>query len=498
MGVSSDWAGVSAILASNRSLNRIRAATIFSRLSKAPTVELATRKRYPARVLQRIREVMLPTTGPVPDLPLVGHALAMQRDPLLLLTRLAHEHGGMAPLHLGPMRGYLVSEPALLEEVFRSNAKRYTRKTQVYDAMAVFLGRGILTTEGEHWRKHRRIVQPAFHKRRLQSFTADIVRFTREAMDSWRGEFDAREAMMRLTLRIVSETLLGVRTGRDADVIGSSIDAGQRYAEAAIGTWVELPLFVPTRRNRQIRRANARMDEIAFRLIAEKRREPSDDVLSMLIESRDEDGNPLPDRQIRDELLTLLGAGHETTANGLTWTLMYLSKHPGVMRRLQSEVDEVLGDREPSFEDIAELTYTRWVLDESLRLSPPAWTTGRISIVDHELGGRKMPPGTVALLSPYVTHRRADLWDNPEGFDPDRWEALSKPGALAPFTFFPFGGGPRKCVGEAFAYLESTLVLAMIAQRRTFALVPGHPIEVNPQITLGLKHGLRVHARERV
>lgn len=444
-----------------------------------------------------MRSVVLPVDRPVPDLPLVGHALAMQRDPLQLITRLAREHGGMAPLHLGPIRGYVVSDPALLEEVFRSNAKRYTRITRVYEAMAVFLGRGILTTEGEHWRKHRRIVQPAFHRRRLKSFAQDIVRFTRESMDNWTGEFDAREAMMHLTLRIVSETLLGVRTGRDAQAIGDAIDAGQRYAEAAIGAYVELPRFVPTPRNRLIRRANAVMDDIAFRLIAEKRRNPSDDVLSMLIESRDEDGNPLPDRQIRDELLTLLGAGHETTANGLAWTIMYLSKHPDVMRTLQAEVDEVLGGREPEFEDVAKLTYTRWVLDESLRLSPPAWTTGRISIVDHELGGERMPPGTITLLSPYVTHRRPDLWDNPEGFDPDRWEHLSKPGALPPFAFFPFGGGPRKCVGEAFAYLESTLVLAMIAQHRTFDLVPGHPIVPNPQITLGLKHGLRVRAHER-
>ena len=438
-------------------------------------------------------DVVLPADRPVPDLPVFGHALAMQRDPLQLLTRLAQEHGGMAPIHLGPMRGYLVSEPALLEEVFRSNAKRYTRITRVYQAMAVFLGRGILTTEGEHWRKHRRIVQPAFHKRRLQSFATDIVRFTREAMKGWVGELDAREAMMHLTLRIVSETLLGVRTGSDADRIGKAIDAGQRYAESAIGAFVDLPLFVPTTRNRQIRRANAVMDQIAFRLIADKRREPSDDVLSMLIESRDEDGDPLPDRQIRDELLTLLGAGHETTANGLSWTIMYLSKHPHVMRRLQAEVDDVLGEREPTFDDVAKLTYTRRVLDESLRLAPPAWTTGRLSIEDHELGGKPMPPGTLALLSPYVTHRRPDLWDNPEGFDPDRWEDAQ----LEPFTFFPFGGGPRKCVGEAFAYLESTLVLAMIAQHRTFDLVPGHPIVPNPQITLGLKHGLRVRAHPR-
>jgi cytochrome P450 len=437
-------------------------------------------------------------------LPLLGHALAMARDPLALFLDLQREHGDVAPFRLGRVRGHLVSHPELVDQVMRKKAKHYSRMTPVYEAMTRFAGHGILTSEGEHWKRHRRIVQPAFHRQRLRAFADAMARVTAEHLERAvpGKEVDASDEMMRLTLKIVSETLLGTRTDRDAEDIGRAIDAAQRYVERVISGVFESSRVLPTPAQRRLARANVIMDRVAYRLIEEKRVRPGDDVISMLVQARYEDGTELPARQIRDEVLTLMAAGHETTANALSWTLALLSRHPGVRRNLEAEVDAVLGGRAPTLDDLPRLRYARWVFDETLRLRPPAWTTGRLCIETHELqadgtGRHTIPEGHVVLVSPWVTHHRADLWDNPMGFDPERWEALSQPGALHPFAYFPFGGGPRKCVGYEFAYIEATIVLAMIAQRRRFDLVPGHPVAYAPRITLGLKGGLRMRVTPR-
>ena len=244
-----------------------------------------------------------------------------------------------------------------------------------------------------------------------------------------------------------------------------------------------------------------RLDALAYRLIADCRAhlerspdEPHDHVLAMLVEARDETGAPLPDQQIRDELLTLLSAGHETTSNALSWTLWLLSQHPSVARTLQAEVDAVLEGRAPTIEDLGKLKFTRAVIDESMRLRPPVWLTGRMALEDHDIEGRHIAKDSAVLISPWVTQRSPELWDNPLGFDPERW---LEPADRHPFAFFPFGGGARKCIGEAFAYLEATLVLAMIAQRMRLDLVPGHPVVPQPQITLGFEHGLLMQAAAR-
>jgi cytochrome P450 len=423
--------------------------------------------------------------------PLVGHGLAMREDPLAFFQALFRQHGGVAPIHVGPAKGVVVSDPEVVGEVLVKQQGRYTRKTLVYEAMAGFLGRGILNTEGDSWRRHRRIVQPGFHKRRLASFTDAIVAITETDLARWRGEVDASALMMRLTLRVVSEVMLGTRTESDASAIGEAIDIAQRYTEAVIVGGFELPDFVPTRRRRTFRRAVETLDRVAYGIIDERREsgERGDDVVSMLLDATYEDGSPLPRKQIRDELITLMVAGHETTSNALAWTLMRLSQHPEVARQLRAEVDEVLGGRSPSFEDLPKLRYTRWVLDEVMRLHPPAPTTGRLALEPHTLGGHPLAAGDLALISFYLLHRNPEVWDNPEGFDPARWEALSEPGALPRYAFAPFGAGTRKCVGEAFAYLEATIILAMIAQRYELHLT-GRPVIPALQITLGVADGL--------
>ncbi len=445
----------------------------------------------------------MPAEGPPPALPLVGHALAMAKDPLGLVLRLGQQ-GDVVPLRLGSVRAHLVGSAEGAEAVLRSQAKHYSRKTRVWDVMRMFLGDGILLTEGPQWKSQRRVVNPAFHRRRLASF-ADTMRGETDAMlAGWRDgqTLDVADAMMRLTLRIVSQTLFGTTTEADADVIADAVDRGQRYAEASMSGLNLVPVKVPTRRNRAFLRAIADLDRVALRLIETRRDElraadAGDDVLTMLLEARTEDGEELPTKQIRDEVITLLSAGHETTANALAWTFYRLSRHPEVLRTLTAQIDEALGGEPPTPDDLARVPYARWVFDEALRLHPPAWITGRLVKEPHTLLGVPQRPGDVTLISPYVVHRRATTFANPEGFDPARWEALSQPKALPPFAFFPFGGGPRKCIGEAFAYLEALLVLVRVLQRFQLELVPGHPVVPAPQITLGLAQGLRMTLRAR-
>ncbi|MEM9693196.1 MAG: cytochrome P450 [Myxococcota bacterium] len=430
----------------------------------------------------------------IEPLPLVGHAWEMRKDPLALLLELTHAHGGIAPITLGPYTGHLVTEPGLVEEVFVQHPERYHRRTRVYLAMAEFLGQSILTTEGDDWRVHRRIVQPGFQKKRLATFADRIGGIAEEAFDGWLGEVDVAARMMEVTLRIVSEVLLGTKTSGHADAIGASVEAGQRYAESVMAAVFTLPPSIPTPRRIAFNRTLARIDEVAFSLIDEKTRaiaegEAGDDVATMLLEARYEDGTPLERRRVRDELITLLAAGHETTSNALTWTLIRLSQHPDVRRRLREEVEGVLGGRTPGYDDVKRLTYTRWVFDESMRLHPPVWATGRCARVPHRLGNRDIAEGELLLISPYVTHRRPDLWDNAEGFDPERWRKLAPRGALPPFTFYPFGGGSRKCVGESFAYLEAVMLLAMLVQRYDLQL-SGRPIRRLSQITMGTEGGV--------
>ncbi len=435
--------------------------------------------------------------------PFVGHVPAFSADPLRLLTSLAREHGGLAPIDLGPLKGYVVSEPALLSEVFVSRRKLYTRKTRVYEALAEFIGRGILTSEGEDWRVHRRIVQPAFHKRRLESFATQIAAITAEELDRVAARegatVDVSDALMRLTLRIVGEVLLGTETTELASRVGAAVSETQRWVERVTSELVAVPRWVPTPRNRAFHRLRGTLDDITYAIIDARERsgERGDDAISMLLDARYEDGGPVSRERIRNEVLTLLAAGHETTSSALTYAVARLSRHPHVARALMDEVDRVLGDRVPTFDDVPKLVYTRWVFDETLRLHPPAWVTGRLALEPHELGGVSIARGDMLLLSPYVTHRRPDLWENPEGFDPERWRALGERGALAPFAFLPFGGGTRKCVGEAFAYLEATLVLAMLAQRCRLELVAGEPIRPLAQITLGTRDPVRVVVRRR-
>jgi cytochrome P450 len=304
--------------------------------------------------------------------------------------------------------------------------------------------------------------------------------------------------MMRLTFRIVGHTLFSVDLDGDADRIGVAVTDAILHANDYVASLVRMPSWMPTPANARFKRALAVMDGMVQRIIDEHRRgKPKDDVLSMLMAARDEDTkDSMSDRQLRDEILTIVLAGHETTANLLAWTLFLLSKHPDVERRVHREVTDVVGDRAPTLADLPKLAFTTHVLEESMRLYPPAWSFERQAIADDVVGGYEVKAGTIVALSPYVLHRHPRYWDNPEGFDPDRFSPERSAGRPR-YAYLPFGAGPRTCIGNGFAMMEGQLLLATLIQKHRLVLVSGAPIELEPMVTLRPKGGIHMVIEER-
>ena len=429
-----------------------------------------------------------------------GHLRDGIADPLHAFLQWQREAGDVARLRLGGVTAHLLSHPRHVRAVLQERHREFVKPIQGRRNLAKVLGNGLLVSEGAFWLRQRRIAQPAFHKRRIDAFGERMIAASTDLADTWearadRGEsFDVSRDMMRLTLRIVQETLLGAAPSDDADRIGDSVayllgEMNRRFSRV-----IEPPESWPTRSNRRFRHHRAVLDEAVHRMIRERRGDPGrDDLLSMLLEAVDEEtGEQMDDVQLRDEVMTIFLAGHETTANALSWTFAMLGRHPHVARELHRELDEVLGGRAPRTEDYPKLVYTKMVLSEAMRLYPPAWIMARAPILDLELDGYLLPAGGRVFLSPWVTHRHPAFWSDPEGFDPERFR---DPKAIDRFAFFPFGGGPRLCIGHAFAMMEAVLVLATLSQRVHLELVPGHVIEPEALVTLRPRNGVRVVAR---
>ncbi|HET7786576.1 MAG TPA: cytochrome P450 [Myxococcales bacterium] len=428
---------------------------------------------------------------------LLGSLPEVRRDPIRMFLEAFHAYGDVVRFRFGPMVGHLVSSPAGVNHVLAENNKNYGKRTRGYRNLRYVLGNGLLTSEGEFWKRQRRIAQPAFHRQRIAGFAGAMVRAAEEAaasLEARRGaDVDMHQEMMRLTLRIVGETLLAYDPSDAASEVGAALHFLLSIANKRASRVLHLPPSVPGFENRRFRRALATLDQVVLRIIAERRRNPGDrgDLLSMLMESRDEDtGESMDDRQLRDEAMTIFLAGHETTANALTFTWLLLSRYPATFRDLRAELALVLGGRSPTLADLPRLTLTRRILQESMRLYPPAWIIGRSVIGPDEIGGYRIPAGSILFVSPYVVHRHPALWDDPEGFDPQRFAQEPPRGA-----YFPFGGGPRMCIGNGFASMESELLLATLAQRVRPDLVPGHRVELEPSITLRPRYGLRMTIR---
>jgi cytochrome P450 len=351
----------------------------------------------------------------------------------------------------------------------------------------------LLTSEGDFWLRQRRLAQPAFHRARIATYASTMVEYTERLLHEWQDgeERDLHKEMMRVTLQIVGKTLFDADVERDAQDIGKSLEMLLEIG-ADFRRTLFIPHWLPTPTNLRLERAIRQIEKVLYRIIAEKRASGRDagDLLSMLLAAQDEDGSRMTDKQLRDEAITLFLAGHETTANTLSWTWWLLAQNPAVEAKLHAELRSVLGGRSPSLEDLPKLVYTNHIITESMRLYPPAWGTARTAIEDHEIAGYSVPKGSGVSFAQWTVHRDARWYDAPEEFRPERWEGdLLK--RLPRFAYFPFGGGPRQCIGNTFALMEAALILATIAQQYRFRLVEGHAVVPLASITLRPRYGIR-------
>jgi cytochrome P450 len=454
---------------------------------------------------RRSRPAVAGVTAPSPPgLPLVGHAGFLVRNRLEHLLKLTVELGDVVRLDLPGLTAHLCAHPDHVERVLVGEHRLFTKKTRGYDKLRQFLGNGLVTSEGSFWMRQRRIAQPAFAKRRIQGFGDTMVRCTEDMFAVWDRAAETGEArdihadMMHLTLRIASLTLLSSDPSAKADAVGSALDVMLHEANDRINSLVDIPDWLPTPRNRRYHLARKTLDDIVMGMIADRRRgEAKDDLLQMLLEARDEEtGEGMNDIQLRDEAMTMFLAGHETTANALTWSLLLLSRYPQTARKLADEAGDLLGDRSATAADLPKLEQARRALSESMRLYPPVWVIGRSPSEDVRFDGYPAPRGSLLFISPYVTQRHPKFWEDPEGFDPDRF-APEKQKAMHRFQYFPFSAGPRMCIGTGFAMMEGQLLLATMMRRYRFDVQPGHPIEPEPLITLRPKYGLKVRVHRR-
>ena len=422
--------------------------------------------------------------------PILGVLPQLRADPIRTFLDAADRYGDIVHLKAGPYHGFLLSNPAAIKHVLQDNARNY-HKSPLYQRLRDGLGDGLLTSEDAVWLRQRRLAQPAFHRQRVAAMADTMVDCTQQMLERWdraasTGEpFDLVAEMMSLTQAILVRTMFSMDLGATADVVNRTWPIiNRRIGETFWSTAVERKLPLPA--NRRYRRALGELEAVVYRIIAERRRTRQDppDLLSMFLSARDEEtGEGMTDRQLRDEVMTMLLAGHETTSLALSWTYYLLSRHPDVERRIAEEVDRVIGDARPAFAHVDRLTWTRRTLEESLRLYPPAWGFSRQALADDEIGGFRVRRGSIAFVIPFVLHRRPALWPDPQRFDPERFTP-EREDARPRFAYIPFGGGPRGCIGNQFAMLEAQLIVAAIAQRYRLTLVPNQTIQPKALITL--------------
>ena len=410
---------------------------------------------------------------------------------------LSREYGDVARIPFMPGRNlYLCSTPEAAKHVLQDNHRNY-KKAITYSFLKPVVGEGLLTSEGDMWLRQRRLVAPIFHRRRIESYATIMEETIDEMMTDWAAagdgsRLDVSEAMSKLTLSIAGKLLFNQDIGRDAAWIGDAMVLLFRDVNRRILSPLSVPRKVPTPHNRRIQGALDQLEELVYGLIDERtgREEDFDDLLSMFMLAEDKDtGKRMSKKEIRDELMTFLIAGHDTTSNLLSWGLYLLSKNPEIRRRLEKEVAMVCGDDRPGFAHVKEMDYLEEIIDEVMRLYPPAWTVEREPIEDDEISGYHIEAGSIVSIGPYFVHHNPNVWENPEGFDPGRFGRYGNRPEHR-YAHFPFGGGPRMCVGADFAILEAKLILATIAQRFRLDLVPGHTVEPEGTVTLYPKSGI--------
>ncbi len=436
----------------------------------------------------------------------VGSLFEAWENPLALMTEGCAEHGPVARYRFAWIDYVVVADPDAAHHVLVENHKSYVKSSN-YQGLKLVLGDGLLTSEGDFWKRQRKLAQPAFHRERLQGFVSTMAQSTADLTERWRssqtGTMDVHREMMRLTFRIVGQTLLSMDLDGEAKAVGDALDVALHWANDYVESVVRVPPWVPTPRNVRFRRAKKTLDDLVLHAVATRRAEMErganvpGDLLQMLLEARDQEtGATMSDEQLKHELLTLVLAGHETTANALAFTLWLLGRHPEVVAELRREVASVVGDRLPTLAEVPRLVYAQQVIEEAMRLYPPVWAFERQALEDDVIAGFHVPKGAIVGIAPYVLHRRAELYPDPLRFDPSRFDR-AKAKERHKHAYLPFGGGPRTCIGNMFALMEMQIVLAMLVRDFEFASVPGHELVLDPAVTLRPKGGIPMTATPR-
>ncbi|WP_081841674.1 cytochrome P450 [Alicyclobacillus macrosporangiidus] len=458
--------------------------------------------------------------GHIPGPPghwLLGHVGAFRTDALGFLTQVRDTYGDVAQLRFGRRRVFVLANPAYIREVLVEKPGAF-RKDRALQLARRVLGDGLLTSEGETHRRHRRMMQPAFHARQVSRYADAMVEAAERLAEGWRDgeERLLSRDMMDVTLRIIARTMFGYQVPEETEEIGRAIDTVIEAVIADTLAPVRPPDWWPSRRRRAVNQAIRTLDGVVYRIIGQRRKASEamagpesaadeglptgvagGDLLSMLLAARDEtDGSGMTDAEVRDQVMTIFLAGHETTANTLSWTWHLLAHHPEAERKLHAELDRVLGDRAPTLDDLPHLPYVTCVVRESMRLLPAAWTLGYEAVEDVTIGPWRFRRGDTLLMSQYLMHRHPKYFEEPDAFLPERWENdFIK--TLPPFVYFPFGGGPRVCIGNQFALLEAQLLVAAFARRWRFEELAEPIVVPQPLITLRPRYGIRMRVWAR-
>jgi cytochrome P450 len=424
---------------------------------------------------------------------IIGNFPLGSKDPLGLYTRWARQYGDIFYYRAFNRHIYFLNRPDLIEQILVSDYRSFIKGEALQVNRRIF-GNGLLTNEGDSWLRQRHLIQPAFHRDRIASYGNTMVAYTERMMAAWQdGEVrDIHQDMMRLALEIVAKVLFGVEVTAERDRVAEALNTVMELGSGGRMLLPPILRLLPTPDNMRYRRAVRQLDDIVYGLIRQRRAtgQAADNLLSDLLLAQDEGGG-MTDQQLRDEVMTLLLAGHETTAVSLSWIWYLLAQHPEVEKKLWSELRGVLNGKSPGMQDLSKLPYTERVVKEAMRLYPPAWAVVRNAWKDCEIGGYRVPAGATVVASQWVMHRDPRYYEKPERFNPDRWSD-EQAKATPKFAYFPFGGGPRTCIGASFAAMEAALVLAAIAQKFQIRVAQDHPVEPLPTITLRPRHGIRV------
>ena len=431
--------------------------------------------------------------GPKGNL-LTGNLLKFRRDPLGFLTMCARNYGPIVRLRFPRTTLYLINEPDYIKDVLVTNQRIFVKGKSLRSHKRVF-GNGLLTSEGESWMYQRRLAQPAFHRKRITAYGDVMLSYTERMLSTWQESEirDIHEDMKGLTLAIVGKTLFNADVASEANTLVTALKTVYKQFASKRGLSGLIPEVMPTPANLRYKRAVQRLDKIIHSIIRHRRASGEDpgDLLSMLLHARDEDGSQMTDKQLRYEAMTLFIAGHDAPSLALSWVWYLLSQHPQAENKLLEELKAVLNTEPPTVDNLPNLSYTEMVIKEAMRLYPPAWIISREALEDCNVGGYHVPSGTQLIMSQWVTHRDPSFFPNPEEFIPDRW-ADSSITQLPEYAYFPFGGGPRTCIGNTFAMMETVLIVATIVQKFRLTLVPGFPVIPWPSLTLRPKNGIKM------